>query len=512
MEPESTLIRSAIPQHFNEWLVSSLPCGHLEGFGACHGWRNPCSAVILSHATSQSATHFARASVRPFLRVSEPSRNTGAAAIRRARWAATYLALLCVVGACSPAPKTTGSLDLGALTKPPPPPEPIAPTALMNPGDEVDDNIWVSRPRNRLQPGQSERPAVAASATRAPAGSPASAGGAPATSTRAAAPTQKPRADGASTGASARSGDASTADGIEVSLDGSVTGGLPGVEPEKAPGPRLLTRDSVNAAASSSSAAAPAGRTGKSEPEPPKGESASAPERSVNESGKPVWSVALATFSGDDHRAVAEAACRQFVQQFPQLQGAFVRTTGSGSVVMWGRFDGPRDPQAKPSIDQVKKLVLGDARPFQRAMLARLEQSSDEEIGPYDLRQVRRQNPNVRVIYTLQIAAWSDLGSGTMRFQQISKDAEDYCRKLRADGVDAWYFHDADQLTSIVTVGAFGGNAYDPQSTLYAPEVEAYRKRFPVSLLNGAELLIKADPSRPDATVPQPSRLVEVPR
>jgi len=225
-----------------------------------------------------------------------------------------------------------------------------------------------------------------------------------------------------------------------------------------------------------------------------------------------VWAIALATFSGNDHRAVAEAATQHFVQQVPDLKGAIVRSTTSGSVVLWGEFSGPRDPRAKPLIDRLKQITFGDARPFGRAMLTRLEQFSDEPLPPWDLRQVRRLHPQVRIIYTLQVAAWSDLGSGSLSVDQIRRSAEDYCRQLRMQGVDAWFHHDGDLRTSIVTVGVFDHRAYDAQSTLFAPEVEAMRRRFPNSLLNGAELLLKPDPARPDYTVPQPSRLVEVPR
>jgi len=359
--------------------------------------------------------------------------------------------------------------------------------SLMNPGDEVDDNIWVRRPRNRLQPGQTQAPDPAARrvAGRAPT-----------------------RSD-------------TPAAALDPAASPSASSSLPPA-PELAPAPEL------GLAASGEAAPRPrAPRARRDEPvlPVPEPELPSAPTEPRDDErveppslpdgrseGKPVWSVALMTFSGDDHRATAEAACRQFVQTIPELQGAFVRTRHNGSVLMWGEFDGPRDPRVKEQLTRLKQVTVAGNRPFARAMLARLEQFSEEEMGPWDLRQVRRKYPNVRVIYTLQVAAWSDLGSGTMTFEQIRRSAEEHCRKIRAQGVEAWYHHDADQLTSIVTVGVFDANAYDAQSTLYSREVEAMRKRFPVSLVNGVEIMIQGDPKRPEALVPQPSRLVEVPR
>ncbi len=383
--------------------------------------------------------------------------------------------------------------------------EPVAParieeTALMNHGDEVDDNIWTRRPRNRLQPGQTAAPPMAAR-----------------------------KADGAKTKPSNEPAPESlpTAGtvGVAPAAESTPTAGANGAAPARENAPATGT----NATAPAPKATSPVAALPAPAPLPPAprpqvaaargslptakpSEAAESDDAGGTAAGKPVWSIALATFGGDDHRLTAEGACRLFTQQVPELKGAFVRSTPSGSVVMWGEFDGPKDPRAKPTIERLRQVTIGDGRPFAKAMLTRLEQFSEQEMHPWDLRQVRRLNPKVRVIYTLQVAAWSDLGSGTLSFDEIRRSAESYCRQLRAEGVEAWFHHDADLRTSIVTVGIFDHRAYDPQSTLFAPEVEVMRKRFPKSLLNGEELLIKPDPARPDFAVPQASRLVEVPR
>ncbi len=238
---------------------------------------------------------------------------------------------------------------------------------------------------------------------------------------------------------------------------------------------------------------------------------------SASDDDKPTWSVLLASFSGEDHRANAMGACDQIVRRYPMLKGAFVRTTTRGSVVLYGRFEGTRDkdPGAKAAIDLVHGIQQDGQRVFGRAMLTRVGAAPDNAPpGPHDLRTVRAQAPK-GVLYSLQVAAWigSDMKEQEMPMREVKRAAEGYCAQLRAQGHEAYYFHDYDTLISIVTVGVFGKDAYDSRSTLYSPEVEAVARKFPKSLVNGEEVLIPVDPKNPNGkTYPQAPRLVEVPK
>jgi len=160
-------------------------------------------------------------------------------------------------------------------------------------------------------------------------------------------------------------------------------------------------------------------------------------------------------------------------------------------------------------IQQDGQRVLG------RAMLTRVGAAPDNAPpGPHDLRTVRAQAPRA-VLYSLQVAAWigSDMKEQELPMREVKRAAEAYCAQLRAQGHEAYYFHDYDTLISIVTVGVFGKDAYDSRSTLYSPEVEAVARKFPKSLVNGDEVLIPVDPKNPKGkTYPQAPRLVEVPR
>jgi hypothetical protein len=226
-----------------------------------------------------------------------------------------------------------------------------------------------------------------------------------------------------------------------------------------------------------------------------------------------VWSVFLASFTGDDHPADAAATRDLIARRYPALADAFVNSGPRGSMVLVGRFDGPKDPQAQARLKAVKELADGAGRAFPRAMLTRTATDVDPgPPGPNDLRTVRQRFPKA-ALYSLQVAVWSAFDSKELRYADLKRAAEAYCRELRMRGEEAYYFHDAYSRTSTVMVGVYGPDAYDPKSTLYSPEVQAAMKRFPKHLVNGEELLVPIDPRKPEgAAVPQPPRLVEIPR
>ena len=228
---------------------------------------------------------------------------------------------------------------------------------------------------------------------------------------------------------------------------------------------------------------------------------------------RPTWSVLLASFTGEDHRANATSAREQISKRFPAMKECYVRTTTRGSVVLIGRFDGPQDPAAQVELKRVKEFEQDGSKVFGRAMLTRLGASADlSPPGPNDLRSVRVQAPKA-TLYTLQVAVWSALGTDEMKMSEIKRSAEGYCKQLRTQGYESYYFHDFDTKTSVVTVGVFGADSYDSKSTLYSPDVEAVMKKFPKHLVNGEELLMPTDPRNPNGkTIPQAPRLVEVPK
>jgi hypothetical protein len=225
------------------------------------------------------------------------------------------------------------------------------------------------------------------------------------------------------------------------------------------------------------------------------------------------WSIILATVSGADHPAKAAAFRQQVVSQYPELRDATVRRLGQGSAIVVGRFESPGDAGAQAELKRVKAIERNGQKPFAGALLLRT--ASDALAGPpkpHDLRSLRAQFPNVRPLFTLQVAAWVTLGAKDLDYADMREAAEKYCAELRAKGHESWFLHDEDTETSIVTVGHFDRRAYDPKSTLFAPEVEDMMRVFPANHVNGEPVLLLVDPRNPKGkTKPQPCRLVEVP-
>ncbi len=219
----------------------------------------------------------------------------------------------------------------------------------------------------------------------------------------------------------------------------------------------------------------------------------------------------LQTFSQDDHAARAQSALKSIRSRWPQLEGAYVRQVGGGSAVLMGTFSGPADPRAKQQLEQVKQIVDGRARPFALAMLTRFE-ANPGAMGQFDIRRARERFPNQNPLYSVQVAVWSDLGSGELSLAEVKQRAESYCKQLRTRGIEAYVFHDGGTKTSSVCVGVFGKDAYDPRSTLYSAEVEAVLRRFPKHLVNGEPLMLPYDKSDPSKLRAQPPTLVEVPK
>ena len=336
--------------------------------------------------------------------------------------------------------------------------------ALMNPGDEVDGNVGAER-----------------LAARRPS-SPKASKPAPAAATPGASPAPGPAAQAV-----------------------PATPSAPPAGPA-APGLRAPT-DAERAAAARMSRESAARRDA----------AAKARARAIADSESAadtaVWGVFLASFTGEDHREAAQASRDAIARRFPDLADAFVVTNSRGSMVLVGRFNGPEDPSAQARLKFVKELQEGGQRVFTRSMLTRTATDADQgPPGPFDLRSVRQRLPKP-TLYSVQVAAWSCLGSEEVKYADMRRAAESYCRELRAKGEEAFYFHDSYSRTSTVLVGVFGTDAYDPRSTLYSPEVDAVFKRHPKHLVNGDEVLQPADPAKPNGkTIPQAPRLVEIPR
>lgn len=234
------------------------------------------------------------------------------------------------------------------------------------------------------------------------------------------------------------------------------------------------------------------------------------------EEGPARWGVVLATFSEQGHQQMAKAACERLSETYPAIKGCYARSTDRGSVVMFGQFAGPRDDDARTALETVKAISPdGRSRPFGRAYLSRVQSASSAGRSPFDLvSAAKRKMPDAHPLFTFQVAMWSDFDSKTMTQDELEQKAEAHCKTLRARGLEAYVHHDQDKHTSIVTIGVFDSEAYDPRSTLFSPPVEKLFKQFPSMLVNGDDLFMPPPKGSPAGTPPikQPCVLIEVPR
>ncbi|UCD74695.1 MAG: hypothetical protein JSV91_13015 [Phycisphaerales bacterium] len=229
----------------------------------------------------------------------------------------------------------------------------------------------------------------------------------------------------------------------------------------------------------------------------------------------PVWTIVLETFATGDHLAAAQRMLRQLPAIDPLLAEARVHRAAEASMVVFGSYPAPDDPAAQYDLKTIKSITIGDRPVFARAMLSRVRpHAAQRQLKPFELITARQRYPNVDPLYTLDVAIWgTNFESGDLSLQQVQSEAEAYARRLRTQGIDAYFHHDPDRGLSTVTVGLFDHRAIDAASGLYHPDVEAFLARFPARLVNGEPLQVYIDPQRPDlGTEPQRPRLVLVPK
>jgi hypothetical protein len=230
-------------------------------------------------------------------------------------------------------------------------------------------------------------------------------------------------------------------------------------------------------------------------------------------SGGATWSVVLGTYSQDGHALAAANMVRDLPRIAPELAAARVHTTADGSLVVYGRYRDPQDRDAQRDLAWIKTLTFSGRQAFPRAMLTRVRSGGAGRVQhPYDLRAARARFPKVDPLYTMEVAVWGVFDS-PLRVQEVQESAATYCRKLRAQGYEAYLYHDEDKQLSVVTVGLFDRTAIDQRSGFYSPQVEALFKRFPAHLVNGEPLNEPIDRERPHlGTRVQTPRLVLVPK
>ncbi len=208
-----------------------------------------------------------------------------------------------------------------------------------------------------------------------------------------------------------------------------------------------------------------------------------------------VWTIVLATFPSETGAlAAAENMMRQLQTLAPQLDELWVHSTGSGAVVVSGRYNSAEGPDAQAALRRIKAFQIQGQPAFTRAMLTRVKlRPVGLATHPLSLMSVRLRYPNLNPLYTLEVGIWGDFESGTLTVDEIHQKAEAQTRQLRNRGFEAYFYHDDDKRLSVVTVGVFDSSAIDPRSGMYGPRLQSLMDKFPAHLVNGETLLEPID-------------------
>ena len=232
------------------------------------------------------------------------------------------------------------------------------------------------------------------------------------------------------------------------------------------------------------------------------------------------WVIVLGAFSGDDQDQLAQEALAKITSQTP-LSGARLIKKEKGTVIEYGRFKDPADPEAKAELQRIRETRIGDSTPMDRAFFAP-PQGITGALPQYDLRNWKQDALAGKALYTLQIAAYGrdDNKPPTAKESaQFREAAEKAAAQLRREGDQAFYYH--GPTLSLVTIGLFGESdlklpikgEHGVEPGFQSPRITDLQKRYPNNLLNGKGIreTVKTTDGKVASKL-QASRLVALPK
>jgi hypothetical protein len=228
------------------------------------------------------------------------------------------------------------------------------------------------------------------------------------------------------------------------------------------------------------------------------------------------WTIAIATFRGEQAQRLAQQAQMQLSSQ-GGLNDVRIEQRAQAWLLTSGEYESPSEPRAQADLSRVQQIVPS-------AMLVPPDVIADRGSMPeWDLSRVRARQPDAK--WTLQVGIYGHADPSKSptdkEREEFQAAAEQAVQELRSQGDEAYYWHGPRRST--VTVGVFTERDQitaikDPQTMeliqLPRPResldlVEA-RRRFPVNMLNGAPVMER--PKGATEMREQASFLVGVPR
>ena len=126
------------------------------------------------------------------------------------------------------------------------------------------------------------------------------------------------------------------------------------------------------------------------------------------------FGIVLATFTSTGHVDQAVEYRRRLGTLLPSLDSSLrTHPDARGSLVVFGSYVDWTDPEARADVQRLRNLTVNNRQIFPQAMIAELKVPRDPSTVPdNELVSLRIKYPDVRTLYTLEIAVWGDFESG----------------------------------------------------------------------------------------------------
>lgn len=212
------------------------------------------------------------------------------------------------------------------------------------------------------------------------------------------------------------------------------------------------------------------------------------------------WSIALATFSMQDHRAGAEEMQTLLAQEHG-LTNTYITSDQSRSVLYYGSYRSHDDRRLQADLARVKNLVIDGGQPFLTAFLVPPDTLDIGSDSPLSLTSVRRRYGPAARLYTLEVGVYEDQNR-----RAAMAAAEEAVRVYRSQGEEAYFYHGPHR--SSVTIGVLSEAQLDFEAPGFGPAVRELRLRHPHRAVNGS--LVRVREAGQDRGI-APSTLMIVP-
>ncbi len=191
------------------------------------------------------------------------------------------------------------------------------------------------------------------------------------------------------------------------------------------------------------------------------------------------YTILLATMKGPDHDAQAKRY-KSKTEKDTGWNDLYIVHKSGHSELYWGRYRTIKD--ARPNLVRAKKYrTPAEVQVYAQAIVVPVQ---GKDIGPPEWNLRKAQGT-----YSLLVAVFQD--DADRNYVGRKKFAIQYCRRLRENGYEAYYYHSLAK--SAVTIGTFGASAVRitsdedgrRQEQILDPGLRSVKNDFPRLAING---------------------------